>query len=108
MANVFDGGPRTQVNYEIGRVSGGPRPMQHVSATDPAFCEMQAHAPDAFKPWVKPINSSHLWSAPLPEDLAPGAYRLSVMLIDEYGRKRSVSSLLEVGAAREELHAALR
>lgn len=108
MANVFDGGPRTQVSYEISRVSGGPRPMQHVAATDPAFCDMQARAPDAFKSWVKPINSSHLWSAPLPADLAPGAYRLSVMLIDEYGRKRSVSSLLEVGAANEELHAALR
>lgn len=107
VANVFDGGPRTSVSYEVARLGGGPRPMQHESMPDPAFAAMLARAGASFKPWVTPVASSHIWTAPLPRDLAPGAYRLSISLIDEYGRKRQGQSVLEVSADAPELHAAL-
>lgn len=107
VANVFDGGPRTQVSYELARVAGGPRVMQHEAIPDPAFVALLARAPADFKSWVIPVASSHVWTAALPTDLAPGAYRLSVSVIDEYGRKRATQSLLEVAADGLEMHAGL-
>ncbi len=105
VANVFDGGPKTSLSYEIARVSGGPRPMQREAMYDPSFVALQARPGASFKSWVTPVASSHIWTAPLPENLAPGAYRLSVMLIDEYGRSRVGQTLLEVAVPREDVHA---
>ena len=48
------------------------------------------------KSWVKAEVSSHIWTARLPGDLAPGAYRVAVEAVDEYGKPVSGRLALEV------------
>jgi hypothetical protein len=48
------------------------------------------------KPWVRPVSSSHVWKAPLPRDLAPGAHCLIVKATDQYGRRLATHLVLEV------------
>ena len=45
---------------------------------DPFVAEFYARNPTATKPWVKAENSSHIWTARLPADLAVGAHRVLV------------------------------
>jgi hypothetical protein len=106
LVNVFDGGPRTSVLFELAGHAGSSRDMQREDRVDPAFAGLHARAQADFKPWVTPILSSHLWSAPLPTGLAPGAYPLNVDITDEYGRRRRAHALLEVTDEAAQVHAA--
>lgn len=44
------------------------------------------------------VASSHIWTAPLLPGLQPGAHRLTVRAIDEYGRELTTNLMLEVTA----------
>ena len=48
------------------------------------------------KTWVKAEISSHIWTARLPRDLKPGAYRVIVEAINEYDRPVAGRLALEV------------
>ena len=48
------------------------------------------------KAWVSADNSSHIWTARLPGDLAPGTYRVVVEAVGEYGQTLSGRLALEV------------
>ncbi len=108
LVNVFDGGPRTSVQIEFAGRAGSPRPMRREDLIDPAFAGLHARMPGEFKAWVTPITSSHVWSAPLPTDLEPGAYQLSINITDEYGRRRRTHALLEVVDESTQVHATAR
>jgi hypothetical protein len=94
IANVFDGGERTQVTMRIGDRS--PVAMSRQSRPDPFVEEVFARNEATKKAWVKADNCSHLWIARLPTDLAPGAYRVLVEAVDEYGKTLSGRMALEV------------
>jgi calcineurin-like phosphoesterase family protein len=51
IVNVFDGGPRTSVEYRIG--GRAPVPMQRVRRPDPFVEEVFARNEATKKPWVK-------------------------------------------------------
>lgn len=94
VVNLFDGGPRSIIEA---RLADGPwRPMRRALRKDPFVQEVYARSPATIKPWVRPADSTHLWELPLPHDLGPGAYRLSVRALDEYGRNYADSMVLEV------------
>lgn len=97
VANVFDGGPRTSVTYEIiGR--SGQTPMRQASMPDPLIVELFAgDAPR--KAWVQAVASSHIWTAALPAALPLGAHALVVRACDEYGREHVARAVLEVTSA---------
>jgi hypothetical protein len=94
IANVFDGGPKTRVAYEI----AGHTPqadMQPVSMPDPLIIELfTGDAPR--KAWVQAVACSHIWRAALPRELGPGAHVLLVRAWDEYGREHTTRAVLEV------------
>ncbi len=48
--------------------------------------------------WTPLRNSTHIWAAPLPRDLAPGVHRLRVRAVDEYGQVHEAHRLVEVGS----------
>lgn len=98
IANVFDGGPRTKVSYEIEGVTPAPVPMQRQSMCDPFIVDMYRQHKRDLKPWVEAGASSHIWRASLPKSLIQNAYRLKVLVEDEYGRSESISAVLEVSA----------
>ena len=96
VVNVFDGGPATRVSYSIAGVTTKPYVMQRVASPDPHVARVFAgHAP-LQKPWMRALSSSHIWRAPLPAHLLPGAYCAKVQAEDEYGRRLSAHVLFEV------------
>ena len=96
VVNVFDGGPATRVSYGIAGITTEPCTMQRVASPDPHVVRVFAgHAP-LQKPWMRALSSSHIWRAPLPAHLRPGAYCARVQAEDEYGRRLSTHVLFEV------------
>lgn len=98
IANVFDGGPKTRVTIELlgrpGRIAMVPAAMP-----DPLMCELfRGDTPR--KAWVAATPCAHLWQAPLPAGLGPGAHVLLVRAQDEYGREHVARTVLEVTQPR--------
>jgi hypothetical protein len=96
VVNVFDGGPITRVSYSITGVTTQPLPMQRIASPDPYVVRLFARQASLQKPWMRALPSSHIWRAPLPQDLRPGAYCARVEAVDEYGRPSSTHVLFEV------------
>ncbi len=94
VANVFDGGERTKVTMRVG--DRPPIAMTQESRPDPFVQEVFSRSPETVKVWVKAEKSSHVWSARLPDDLAPGAWPVIVEAIGEYGQPMSGRLVLEV------------
>jgi 3',5'-cyclic AMP phosphodiesterase CpdA len=94
IANVFDGGPNTQVVMRIGERA--PIVMQRKTGPDPFVEELFARNRAVTKPWVKAEISSHIWTARLPADLAIGAHRVVVEAKTEYGDIVSGRIALEI------------
>ncbi|MGU3544441.1 calcineurin-like phosphoesterase C-terminal domain-containing protein [Methylobacterium sp. A52T] len=98
VVNVFDGGPRTRLAFWVG--DAPPRPMARIRRPDPFVAELYERYPETKKSWVKAVPSTHIWTARLPDDLAPGAHRVTVEGADEYGRPIRGCTVLEVTGER--------
>jgi hypothetical protein len=98
LADVFDGGPRTHVTCEIEGSGLAPVAMRRAAIADPFIVDTFARNRALHKPWMEPAASSHVWTAPLAAELAPGAYRLVVRATGEYGREHVSHMVLEVTA----------
>ncbi|MDJ0865196.1 MAG: calcineurin-like phosphoesterase family protein [Myxococcota bacterium] len=94
VVNLFDGGPRSRVSFEVG--GRPPVEMQRVSYPDPWVHELYGRNRETVKSWVKAEPSSHLWTADLPDDLGPGTYTLTVRATDEFGRVHHGHRILEI------------
>jgi hypothetical protein len=94
LVNVFDGGPRTSVEYRIGERS--PVRMERERRIDPFVKEVFWRNQATKKPWVKAELCSHLWVARLPADLEAGTHCIRVCVVDEYGREHHDHLVLEV------------
>ncbi len=97
VVNLFDGGPRSQVEMAIGR-SDRFTPMTKVERIDPLVAEVYIRHAETKKPWVKAGKSSHIWQATLPADLPAGSHRVAVRANDEFGREHLGWMVLEVTA----------
>jgi hypothetical protein len=98
VADVFDGGPKTQVVYEIEGGGFGPVEMMRTRMADPFIVETFAREKHLSKPWVKPSVSSHIWTAPLDRALTQGSYRIVVRARVESGRVYESALVLDVVA----------
>ncbi|MCB4801922.1 hypothetical protein QO001_001179 [Methylobacterium brachiatum] len=94
VVNVFDGGPRTTLTVGIG--DRAPEPMVRTRRLDSFVTELYARYPETKKSWVQATPSTHIWTARLPDDLPPGAHRVTVAGTDEYGRPIRACAVLEV------------
>ena len=94
IVNVFDGGPRTKVEYRIGKRA--PVTMTRDTRPDPFVQEVFARNEATKKPWVKADPSSHVWVARLPVDLDAGTHCVQVRAVDEYGREHRDHLVVEV------------
>ena len=94
VVNVFDGGPRTNVEYRIGKRD--PVKMERVVRPDPFVEEEFARNEATKKPWVKAEPSSHIWVARLPADLDVGTHCIAVGVTDEYGRQHRDHLVVEL------------
>jgi hypothetical protein len=94
IVNVFDGGPRTIVEYQIGEF--GPVTMQREIRPDPFVQEVFSRNQTTKKPWAEVEPCSHIWTARLPANLETGTHCIMVRVIDEYGREHHDHLCLEV------------
>ena len=94
--DLFDGGPRSQVAYEIEGHTLSPVAMEKVRKCDPYVVELFARNKGTCKPWVEAAHSSHIWTAPLPACLKPGAYPLVARASGEYGDTHLARAVLEI------------
>jgi C terminal of Calcineurin-like phosphoesterase/N terminal of Calcineurin-like phosphoesterase len=94
LVNVFDGGPRTRVEYQIGERA--PVRMGRERRPDPFVRDVFARNQATKKSWVKAEPCSHLWVARLPADLEAGTHCIKVRVMDEYGREHRDHLVLEV------------
>jgi hypothetical protein len=94
LVNLFDGGPMSSVEYTLG--DGPPTPMERTVRTDPFVEELFQRASDTFKPWIEVRPCTHLWAAPLPEDLRPGVHTITVRAVDDYGQEHMAHKIFEV------------
>ena len=94
IANVFDGGEKTKVKMVIG--DRAPIEMARLARPDPFVQEVFARNEATKKAWVKAEDSSHIWTARLPVDLAAGTYAVVVEATGEYGQPLSGRLALEV------------
>jgi hypothetical protein len=97
LVNLYNGGPRSKVAMTIGK-SEAVTPMQRVIRRDPFVDEVYARNMATKKPWVAAGPSTHIWQATLPADLPPGAHRIAINAVDEYGQEHTGWMILEVTA----------
>ncbi len=94
IANVFDAGERTKTTMRIG--DRAPIEMVRTLRPDPFVEDVFSRNEATKKAWVKADPSSHIWIARLPADLSPGAYRVEVEAVNEYGKTVTGRLALEV------------
>jgi hypothetical protein len=94
IVNVFDGGPRTVVEYRIGERA--PVRMERVRRPDPFVKGVFARHQDSKKSWVTAEPCTHLFASSLPADLEVGTHRITVCARDEYGREQRDYLVVEV------------
>ncbi|WP_109472041.1 calcineurin-like phosphoesterase C-terminal domain-containing protein [Ornithinimicrobium cavernae] len=98
--NVFDGGARNVVEMSV---DGRPfTTMTHLEPTTDdyltALHEKYAGTPD--DPGTPEWNSSHLWSAALPGDLAPGTHEVTVRSTSAWGQVSERTSEFTIRSGR--------
>lgn len=94
LVNLFDGGPRSVVEF---RVDDGPyRPMNRVDRADPYMIETFARNGETKKSWLQATPSSHLFAADVPDDIGPGTYTVTVRATDEFGRVHHGHRIMEI------------
>ena len=91
VVNVFNGSELSSVRYQID--GGEMRTMERTLRTDPYVSELQERFPEEMP---GPIDSSHIWTAPLPDDLAPGVHQVRVETTDQYGQTFRATRVFEV------------
>jgi hypothetical protein len=96
VVNFFDGGPKTSLEYRIGKRDAVR--MERVARPDPFVEEEFARNEETKKPWVKAEPCSHLWAARLPADLEPGTHCVAVHAVDEFGREHRDHLVIELTA----------
>ena len=94
VVNLFDGGPRSAVQFTID--DRPPVPMNRVPIPDPYITELYLRNEDTKKSWVDAVPSSHVWIGDLPDDLGPGVYTLTVRARDEFGRVHHAHKVVEI------------
>jgi hypothetical protein len=94
VVNLFDGGPKSRVAYRIGERP--PVTMTPSRRIDNRFVKTALRVTDRNVFWTRRQDSTHIWAAPLPRDLAPGIHRLSVRAVDDYGQVHEAQRLFEI------------
>nr|MBI1232008.1 metallophosphoesterase [Cytophagales bacterium] len=93
--NFYMGSKENEVMY---RIDGGSwKPMTWIDAPDPEFVRqvMEWDTVEALMPGRRPsnpVNSTHLWRAPIPGNLPEGTHTVEVKATDMFGRTFTQSS----------------
>ncbi len=99
LVNLFDGGPKSKVSYQIN--DGEYLPLERVLRNDPYILEQFSRHSDSRKSWVQAQPSTHLFEADLDDAIEPGTHTVTVRAVDEFGRVHHGHAVLEISAGFE-------
>lgn len=94
IANIFNGDETFVLEYQIDELP--PVPMVRTEMIDPFMSSLHDTYPDTYQSWVKPLNSTHIWTAPLPESLGKGVHKIVVNARDNEGRLYRAARVFEI------------
>lgn len=101
IVNVFAAPPQSRVTYRL-----NARPAVEMQLTQMQDPFMQAYFKqyrDLMPGWIRDVNEvSHIWTAPLPEDLSPGTHTIAVNAATPSGEVLTGHRLFEVEAESHE------
>ncbi len=97
--NVFNGSVKSEVKMRL-EADGDWIYLKKVLEADPFYVAVRQREisadPKNKRQLNSPVDSGHLWKAPLPAGLAPGSHRIEVEATDNYGRLHRGSRLIRV------------
>jgi len=94
IVNIFDGSSRSRVECQLDDLP--TTMMQRVAMNDPFIENPLREHKEAFKNWVRPLLSHHIWTSPLPPNLNPGIHTLTVRNTDLFGQLSKSSRIFRV------------
>ncbi len=94
VANVFNADAQAAVEYRVD--DSVFRPMERRIMRDPFIVALMLIHADRYEDWVEPVPSNHLWTAPLPGDLAPGVHTIVVRAVFGDGQEYQRSLVFEI------------
>ena len=94
VANFFNGNERANVVFQVD--DNNPVVMNRTVMRDPFIVKHMAQYPDSYYEWERPAESIHIWTSPLPADLASGAHKIKVRATDQYGNDYEEIAVFEV------------
>ena len=94
VVNLFDGGPNSKVWFRFDDCPAVA--IARSVRVDTLVAKLSLRIKDHSVFWTPPRDSTHIWAAPLPRDLAPGVRRITIRAVDEYGQEHEGAKLIEV------------
>lgn len=94
VVNIFDGSERSKVTYKID--SFPEKEMTPTYMKDPYLAELYRQTETVIERPIKPLVSSHIWTAPLLEDLKSGAHKIVVTTQDQFGHIFKTAKIFEI------------
>lgn len=86
VVNLFDGGARDSVWFSLD--SNTYEEMTYTVRTDPFVERLHGRYAETDSAYGRPVRSSHIWEAELPENIGPGLHRVIVISEDEFGQEQ--------------------
>ncbi|MFQ5636536.1 MAG: calcineurin-like phosphoesterase C-terminal domain-containing protein [bacterium] len=100
VVNVFNGNRQSTVEYMLDH--GAPVMMQRTIMKDPFMVDYLAQYRDFIPGWIQDVAPvSHIWTAPLPENLSTGTHSLHVFAKDSFGNLYEGFRLFEIAEQKE-------
>ena len=99
VVDVFDGGPKTTVTCRAAPLGELPVHLDRTPIADPHIVTTYARHKAMNKPWVAPALSSHIWTLPLPGNVAEGALDVVIDVTTEFGLRYEVAVTIAPPAA---------
>ncbi len=94
IANVFDGSEKSKVEFQIDELDF--QKMQQTFMRDPFYERIYEQVKDQVPSWISPDNSTHIWIAPLPNDLKLGVHKIVVKTVDQFGNRYHAAAIFEI------------
>ncbi len=94
VVNVFDGSEKSTVMWQLD--GGAFQEMDRTLMKDPYYERIYQQLKAELPSWVYPELSTHIWTAPLPDELGIGVHKIVVRTIDQFGNEYQTASVFEV------------
>jgi signal peptidase I len=99
VVNVFDGSEHSHVEC---RLDDKPQSeLQKTPMKDPYYEDLFDLYKNSAQSFIKPFESSHIWSGMITENLDPGWHRIHIKTTDQFGNVYEASKVFQIEKGKE-------